>query len=68
MYKKGEKMACPCPKCNMVTTGTLKEMTYKNRGIVVPKVLRLVCDTCGTIAGSPAQSTRRIHEHIKNKI
>jgi len=64
IYKSGEKKKCPCPKCDRVTMGTFLRKNYCYRGLIIPRILQLFCDECGTFAGMPYQSGIKINSKI----
>ncbi len=55
-YKVGDKSKAICPKCWMVAT-TFLTRDIKTTKTDIKNVLCGVCDSCGLIVSTPAQTT-----------
>jgi hypothetical protein len=62
LYRAGEKSKAICDRCRGVVDATFqyRDVPFSDGKGVVKNILALVCDTCGEVVATPAQSTPAI--------
>src|SRR4051794_37359480 len=64
LYREGDRSRAVCETCKRVVRTRFERRTFhlENPEVDVPGVLVAVCETCGTIAAIPHQSSPRLRE------
>ena len=68
ILQEGDKSQAVCLQCKKLSNTTFRYDTYEvpdSKGKVVENVLLGFCDTCGTLASIPAQSSPKIRNEIR---
>lgn len=68
-FKEGDSIRTFCYACDGAETITFKSLAYKDTPsqVLIPNILQGICNTCGTVAIIPKQSSQGIIDHL-NKL